>query len=118
MQSNSGLLRWLKVPFLYNLFQDAIGGNALRRNFIQSHVRARPGDKLIDIGCGPAQILPWLPDVEYLGFDINRDYIASAQRTHGDKGTFLVGDTKISSGRLAIPRCRYCDSTRCLAPPG
>ena len=94
MQSNSGLQRWLEVPFLYNLFQDAIGGNALRRKFIQSHVRAKTGDKVIDIGCGPAQILPWLPDVEYLGLDVNRAYIASANRTHGDKGTFVVGDTK------------------------
>lgn len=94
MQRNSGLQRWLKVPFLYNLFQEAIGGNALRRKFIQNHVRAKPGDKIIDIGCGPAQVLPWLPDVEYLGFDVNPSYIASAKRTHGDKGTFVVGDTK------------------------
>jgi SAM-dependent methyltransferase len=94
MQSNSGLLRWLKVPFLYDLFQDAIGGNALRRKVIQNHVRAKPGDKVIDIGCGPAQVLPWLPDVQYLGFDINREYIASAKRAHGNKGAFIVGDTK------------------------
>ena len=94
MQSNSELQRWLEVPFLYNLFQDAIGGNALRRRFIQGHVRAKTGDKVIDIGCGPAQILPWLPDVEYLGFDVNRACIASAKRTHADKGTFVVGDTK------------------------
>ena len=71
MQRNSGLQRWLKIPFLYNLFQEAIGGNALRRKFVQSHVRAKPGDKIIDIGCGPAQILPWLPAVDYLGFDVN-----------------------------------------------
>jgi SAM-dependent methyltransferase len=94
MQRNFGLLYWLKFPFLYNLFQDAIGGNALRRKFIQSHVRAKPGDKVIDIGCGPAQILPWLPEVDYLGFDVNRAYIASAKRTHAGKGTFVVGDTK------------------------
>ncbi len=94
MQCNSGLERCLEVPFLYNLFQDVIGGNALRRKFIQSHVRAKAGDKVIDIGCGPAQILPWLPDVDYLGLDINRAYIASAKRTHAGKGTFVVGDTK------------------------
>jgi SAM-dependent methyltransferase len=93
MQHNSGLQRWLKVPFLYNFFQEVIGGNALRRKFIQSHVRPRPGDKIIDIGCGPAQILPWLPDVDYLGFDVNHACIASAKRTHADKGTFVVGDT-------------------------
>ena len=94
MQSNSGLERWLKVPFLYNLVQDAIGGNALRRKFIQNRVRAKAGDKIIDIGCGPAQILPWLPNVDYLGLDVNRAYIASAKRTHAGKGTFVVGDTK------------------------
>jgi ubiquinone/menaquinone biosynthesis C-methylase UbiE len=94
MEDNSGLQRWLKVPCLYNLLQDAIGGNALRRKVIQRHVQAKPGDKIIDVGCGPAQILPWLPEIEYLGFDINPSYIASAKRVHGNKGTFVVGDTK------------------------
>jgi SAM-dependent methyltransferase len=94
MQRDSGLQRWLKIPFLYNLLQDAIGGNALRRRFIQTHVRANAGNKVIDIGCGPAQILPWLPDVEYLGLDVNPSYITSAKQRHGTNGTFVVGDTK------------------------
>ena len=71
MQIESGLQRWLKVPFVYNRFQDLIGGNAMRRRFIRDDVRAKPGDKVIDIGCGPAQILPWLPDVDYLGLDLS-----------------------------------------------
>jgi SAM-dependent methyltransferase len=94
MQSNAGLLRWLKVPFFYNLFQGVVGGNALRRRIIQNHARPRPGDKVIDIGCGPAQALQSLPNVEYLGLDINPDYIAFARRTYGHKGTFVVGDTR------------------------
>jgi SAM-dependent methyltransferase len=49
---------------------------------------------VIDIGCGPAQALQSLPDVEYLGLDINPDYIAFARRMYGDKGTFVVGDTR------------------------
>jgi SAM-dependent methyltransferase len=93
MQSDSGLLRWLKVPFLYNVFQGAVGGNALRRRIIQNHVRAKAGDKVIDIGCGPAQALQCLPDVQYFGFDINPDYIASAEHMYGSKGSFVVGDT-------------------------
>ena len=94
MQSDSGLLRWLKVPFLYNLFQEAVGAEAARGSFIQNHVRAMPGDKMIDIGCGPApQALRCLPEVESIGFDTNAQYIASARRTHGSKGTFIIGDT-------------------------
>lgn len=93
MQRESGLQRWLTFPRLYNMFQDAIGGNAFRRKFIRNSVRAKAGDKVIDIGCGPAQILPWLPQVEYLGLDANSACIASAERTHSSKGTFVVGDT-------------------------
>jgi SAM-dependent methyltransferase len=98
MQSNSGLLRWLKVPSLYNLFQDVIGANAFRRKIIRNHARARPGDKVIDIGCGPAQILQSLPDVEYFGLDTDPGYIAFAKQTYGDKGTFVVGDTRSVQG--------------------
>ena len=67
MQHDSGLRRWLNLPFLYNLLQAAVGANALRRRVIQNHVRAKAGDKVVDIGCGPARILRWLPDVQYLG---------------------------------------------------
>jgi SAM-dependent methyltransferase len=94
MQRESGLQSWLKLPFLYNLLQDATGGNALRRRVLEKHVRASARDKVIDIGCGPARMLAWLPNVEYIGLDTNPDYIASARRTYGSKGTFIVGDTK------------------------
>src|SRR5438552_19151233 len=80
MQCDSGLLGWLKVPFLYNAFQAAVGATALRRRLIENHVRAKPGDKVIDIGCGSAPTLQSLPDVEYVGLDINPDCIALAQR--------------------------------------
>jgi SAM-dependent methyltransferase len=94
MQSDSGLLRWLNVPFVYNAFSAAVGANALRRKLIQNHVRAKPGDKVIDIGCASALALQWLPEVQYIGLDINPDYIAFAGRTYGTKGTFVVGDAR------------------------
>jgi SAM-dependent methyltransferase len=98
MQSDSGLLGWLKVPLIYNMFSAAVGGNVLRRSLIQNHIRAKPGDKVIDIGCGSAQVLRYLSDVDYFGIDINPDYIGFARRIHGIKGTFLVGDTKLFRG--------------------
>jgi SAM-dependent methyltransferase len=106
MESNSGLLRWLNVPFLYNLFQGVVGANALRRRIIQNHVRAKVGYKVIDIGCGPAQALQYLPEVRYLGLDINPDYIAFARRMYGSKATFVVGDTQ---SLRADPRFKDAD---------
>jgi ubiquinone/menaquinone biosynthesis C-methylase UbiE len=94
MQSDSGLLRWLNVPFVYNAFSAAVGANALRRKLIKNHVRANPGDKVIDIGCGSALALQWLPEVQYIGLDVNPDCISFAARTYGSKGTFVVGDVR------------------------
>jgi ubiquinone/menaquinone biosynthesis C-methylase UbiE len=94
MQSDSGLLRWLNVPFVYNAFSAAVGANTLRRKLIQNHVRAKSGDKVIDVGCGSALALQWLPEVHYIGLDINPDCIAFAARTYGTKGTFVVGDVR------------------------
>ncbi len=91
-------MRWLRVPFLYNLFQNVVGANALRRRIIRNHARARPGDKVIDIGCGPAQILQSLPNVEYFGLDTDPGYIAFAKRSYGGKGTFVVGNTRSVEG--------------------
>jgi SAM-dependent methyltransferase len=100
MQTDSGILRWLKVPFVYNLFQEAAGANAVRRSLVRNHVRPKVGDKLIDIGCGTAQILQCLPEVEYIGFDTNPTYIGFARRRYGRNGTFVVGDTQYLRGDL------------------
>src|SRR5439155_26432553 len=58
----------------------------------------KPGDKVIDIGCGTARVLQSLPAVKYFGLDISPDYIAFARRTYGDKGTFVVGDMRSLRG--------------------
>jgi ubiquinone/menaquinone biosynthesis C-methylase UbiE len=95
VETNTGLTNWLRLAAFYDTFQDAIGGNRLRKWFIKTHVRASPGEKIVDIGCGPGQILPWLPPVNYIGFDVNRNYIASANEKYGDRATFVVGDTEV-----------------------
>ena len=92
------VVRLAKSPVGLQHFSAAVGGNVLRRSLIQNHVRAKPGDKVIDIGCGSAQVLQYLPEVDYIGIDTNPDYIAFARRTYGNKGTFLIGDTKSFRG--------------------
>jgi SAM-dependent methyltransferase len=93
MEDSSGLQSVLKIPFVYNLFQEIVGGNAARKKFVKDHIRARPSDRVVDIGCGPADLFSWLPDVSYIGFDVSEAYIAAAQQRYGAKGIFIVGDT-------------------------
>ena len=46
---------------------------------------------MLDIGCGPADILADLPEgIDYYGYDFESDYIASAKARYGERGTFEV----------------------------
>jgi SAM-dependent methyltransferase len=59
------------------------------KRYSQDFIRARPGDRVLDIGCGTGDIVEWLGDVEYVGFDLSPEYIQKAQRDYGRRGTFF-----------------------------
>lgn len=46
--------------------------------------------RVLDVGCGPGTNARHFSHAEYVGVDINPDYIAQAERRH--VGRFLVGD--------------------------
>ena len=45
--------------------------------------------RVLDIGCGPADILMEMPGVDYVGFDIDPKLIEAARKKHGNKGRFF-----------------------------
>jgi cyclopropane fatty-acyl-phospholipid synthase-like methyltransferase len=66
-----------------------LGNDTITRMLVETYVRPKPGYHVLDIGCGPADILNFLPDVKYYGFDIDADYIDAARKQFGKKGTFV-----------------------------
>ena len=87
-QITTGLRAVLSSPIVYSSFQALMGAHRFRTNFTREFVRPSPGMRLLDIGCGPADILAYLPGVEYWGFDISPAYIAKAKDAFGDRGSF------------------------------
>lgn len=77
----------LNIPFAFRLFQYILGGNRCWTKFATENVRAKDNDRILDIGCGTAKIIEYLPDVEYVGFDINQKYIDFARKCYGNKAT-------------------------------
>ena len=102
-QRTSGLRSVLSIPVVYELFQQIVGSPAVRHEFIDNHVRPKPGDRVLDIGCGPGDILEFLPDVAYVGVDPSALYIASATKRFGDRGSFSVsGVDDLDPERLGV----------------
>lgn len=86
-----GLRSVLSWPRLYRAYHRAIGARAMREAVV-TQLRPKPGDRLLDIGCGTADILEYLPDVEYVGFDQSERYIKHARARWGTRGRFFVAD--------------------------
>src|SRR5438552_4181241 len=59
----------LAFPQAYNLFFQVIGAPERSRILVRDYIRPRPGDRILEIGCGPGTIIPYLPKTEYVGFD-------------------------------------------------
>ena len=91
-QRSGGLYRLLQSPAVYETLQAVMGGNKGRSEFAALHVRARPGDRVLDIGCGPGHLLGYLPDgVDYVGWEPNPRYVEHARRSFGRRGSLHLG---------------------------
>jgi SAM-dependent methyltransferase len=84
LTSAKGLLG--HVP-LYVALQRAVGADRLRYRCLDE-LALRPGDAVLDIGCGPAYYFQRLPSVRYYGFDTDRRYIDHARKRWGQVAEF------------------------------
>jgi SAM-dependent methyltransferase len=82
----------LESPFVYEVFHHLIGARRWLKRFATDVIRARPGDHILDIGCGPGALLRYLPEVAYVGIDRNAACIRRAQQAYGGKGQFKCDD--------------------------
>ncbi len=75
-------------PAAYILSQRAVGAH-LARDLALDALAPAAGQRVLDIGCGPAYYLGKLPRCEYFGFDTDAAYIADATRRFGDRARFF-----------------------------
>ena len=81
----------------YRLFRWMVGGESAWKIYLGEYVKPAPGDKILDIGCGPADVLNYLPAVNYTGLDISPEYIGSAKKRFGSRGRFCCGDVGLAA---------------------
>lgn len=78
----------LAQPHLYRLFSNIVNPPERKRRFVDQELRIQEGDRILDIGCGPAVLLDYFPPVHYIGFDAEARYIEQAKAQYGERGKF------------------------------
>jgi SAM-dependent methyltransferase len=88
----------LNHPAAYRVSQRWLGAEFARKICLAEYAKPASGEKILDLGCGPADILRHLPEVNYTGLDLSPEYIRSAREQFGSKGRFYCID--ISSAAI------------------
>lgn len=99
----------LEKASVYKAFQNLISSQETLINFVKD-LHLKKGDKILDIGCGPADILAYMPDdIDYTGFDNNPEYIKSATKIYGTKGRFFCESADADLCAKGIIKEEYFD---------
>lgn len=85
-----GVRAALSLAPVYRLAQNAVGADRFRSALTQEYLRVVPGDRILDLGCGTADILDHLPTTDYIGFDPSERYVTDARSRFGDRGRFVT----------------------------
>jgi SAM-dependent methyltransferase len=91
--------RLLENSKIYEIFQSGIGKSTTSLWILSDVVAARPDDRVLDIGCGPAKIAAHFQASTYVGIDHNQRYIDKARERFGAFAQFHcwdVSDPRVS----------------------
>jgi len=90
-QITSGIRSILSHPAMYNFTQNILGVKKARKTLVEEYFPKGKALRVLDIGCGTAEILEFLPeDIQYVGFDASEEYIEQAKQRFGHRGKFFA----------------------------
>jgi SAM-dependent methyltransferase len=83
---------FLSSSTCFNAFNWIVGSKRCRSFYTDRYIRPKPGDRVLDLGCGTCEIAEHLPDVKYTGFDTEPRYIEAARAKLGSSTSLILGD--------------------------
>ena len=78
------IYNFINSPLVYRIIQYIMSGTSFRNSIIKKNIK-KSNLKILDIGCGPAQILEQIPRCDYYGYDIDQRSIQYAKKKYRQK---------------------------------
>lgn len=104
---NTGWRSLLTRSIVYKLVQLIFNERGSKEFLLKRYILpCAPRCRLLDMGCGPGNIISYLPEfVDYTGFDVSEEYIEAAKSKFAARRntTLICGGTKDQVVRNAIP---------------
>jgi SAM-dependent methyltransferase len=83
-------------PKWYNGIQNFFGAHNMWSQFVQKYLPSEQPYRILDLGCGTANILQYLPhNAQYVGVDTHKPYIDSCLQRYSKRGAFICSDWNI-----------------------
>jgi SAM-dependent methyltransferase len=82
---------FLALPWVYDTLRPLVAGG-IDHSALAQFCALRESDSVFDLGCGTAQILPFLKCARYLGADLDTTALERAARHSGPASRFVRGD--------------------------
>ena len=80
----------LSNPAVYLFVQGILGAKSARRRCIKEYISpVSSPQRILDVGCGPGYVAEYFPKSDYVGFDVNEEYIKYANQKYGKRGRFF-----------------------------
>jgi SAM-dependent methyltransferase len=70
----------LEFPSAYNLWWKAVGGQYSAEVLVSEYIQPGIASRILEVGCGPGTLAGYFLQSEYVGFDMNSKYIATARK--------------------------------------
>ena len=80
-QRTSKIYNLINSPLFYIFFQKIMSGTSFRKKIITKNIK-NIKVKVLDIGCGPAEVLNYIPNSVYYGYDIDPRSINYAKKKY------------------------------------
>lgn len=107
MEKNNFFYKILSVPAVYHFSQFIMSATSYRKKIIKQFVREKKNLNILDIGCGPAEVLKNFNKINYYGFDTNINYINYAKKKFKNKKPKFFCRRFIEHDSEMLPKMDY-----------